>query len=63
MGNGGLPQRNVRDPSEVHPPILILKEEKSRKEASIKQTRKKVAKFLAPSELKAGGEESRPKHK
>jgi uncharacterized Fe-S radical SAM superfamily protein PflX len=51
--------RNVRDPSEVRPPILILKEEKSRKETSIIQTRQKLAKFLAPSELKAGGEERR----
>jgi hypothetical protein len=38
---------------------LILKEEKSRKETSIKQNKKKVAKFLAPSEVKAGGEERR----
>jgi hypothetical protein len=51
--------RNFRDPSEVCPPILILKEEKSRKETSIKQNKKKVAKFLAPSEVKAGGEERR----
>jgi len=33
--------RNVCDPSEVRPPILILKEEKSRKETSIKKNKKK----------------------
>jgi hypothetical protein len=58
MGNGGYPKKRS-DPSEVRPPILILKEEKSRKETSIKQTSKKVAKLLRPSELKAGGEERR----